>query len=252
MPKTILKACVLGALFMALSNYTGADERNPRLAFIFAYAPKTGPTDLANGYRKHLEWHVEISDPILWYGWFVVEGDRLGNFVDGAFDITGAEFDSRPNPAGDAEDANATFLPTATPLYRHVNRLREDLGTSRFLEDRNPTPLMQVVYYQVRPGKQVVFENALDEIAKAARSANLSYAVYESLTGTSGTVYSVYVPMTGFRDFDTTAHSLESVARATLSSEALSLAMTDIAAAAESTSSEIWQYRSDLSLIPAK
>jgi len=237
---------------MALCNYTGADERVSPLAFTFAYAPKSNPTDLANGYKKHLEWHVEINDPILWYGWFVVEGDRLDHFIDGAFDITGTEFDSRPDPAGDAKDATANFSPTATPLYRHVNRLREDLSTSRFLEDRNPSPLMQVVSYHVRPGKQVVFENALDEIAEAALSANLAYAVYESLTGTVGTVYSMYVPMSGFGDFDTTANSLESVARATLYGETLSSAMNDIADAAESTRSEVWQYRSDLSIIPAQ
>jgi len=237
---------------MALYNYTGADERVSPLAFTFAYAPKSSPTDLANGYKKHLEWHIEINDPILWYGWFVVEGDRLDHFIDGAFDITGTEFDSRPDPAGDAKDATANFSPTATPLYRHVNRLREDLSTSRFLEDRNPSPLMQVVYYHVRPGKQVVFESALDEIAEAARTANLPYAIYESLTGTAGTVYSMYVPMTGFGDFDTTAPSLESVARATLSREALLSAMTDIGAATESARSEVWQYRSDLSLIPER
>jgi hypothetical protein len=250
MPKSILTICILGALLMAISDLTGAEERGSPLAFMFAYTPKTGAKELANGYMKHLEWHDEINDPILWYGWFVVEGDRLDYFIDGAFDITGDEFDSRPDPAGDAEDASATFAPTAAPVYRQVNRLREDLGTSRFLEDRNPSPLMQVVYYDVKPGKQIIFEDALQEVARAARPEGLHYAVYESLTGTSGTVYSMYIPMAGFRDFDNSAHSIESVARATLSGDSLASTMTGIAAAADSIYSEVWQYRSDLSLVP--
>ena len=241
---------IVGVLLMGLGNSIAAHDRDTSLAFMFAYAPKTGAADLANGYKKHLEWHIERNDPILWYGWFVVEGERLDYFIDGAFDITGAEFDSRPDPAGDAEDATANFLPVADPLYRRVNRLRKDLSTSSFLEERRPSPLMQVVHYHVRPGKQGIFEAVVSEITEAARRANLPYAIYETLTGSNGAVYSLYVPLNGFRDFDTAALSIESVAHAAMSEDSMSSAMTQIALAAESTYSEVWQYRSDLSLIP--
>lgn len=240
----------IAAILMSLGNSAGAEDRDTPLAFIFAYTPTKGAAHLADGYKKHLEWHVENNDPNLWYGWFVVEGEQLGYFIDGAFDITGAEFDSRPDPASDAEDATENFLPVADSQYRRIYRLRADLGTASFLEERRPSPLMQVVYYHVRPGKQLVFEEVLSEIAEAARRASLPYAIYETLTGASGAVYSMYVPLNGFGDFDTVVLSIEAVARAALSREQVPSAMTRIAIAAESTNSEVWQYRSDLSLIP--
>jgi hypothetical protein len=60
----------------------------------------------------------------------------------------------------------------------------------------------------------------------------------------------MYVPLNEFGDIDTAALSIESVARSTLSGEQASSAMTRIAIAAELTYSEVWQYRSDLLLIP--
>lgn len=228
----------------------GGQDADATLAFTFSYSPKTSAADLASGYKKHLEWHTARSDPILWYGWFVIEGDRLGHFIDGAYDVTGAEFDARPDPAGDAADATENFLPVAQMQYRRIYRLRRDLGTSSFLEDRSPSSLMQVVYYHVYPGAQLKFEAAASAVADASRRKGMQYALYEMLTGTSGALYTMYVPLTGFESFDSTGVSLESVARTAMSVEASSSTLADLAKVTISTNSEVWRYRADLSLIP--
>lgn len=238
------------ALLVAASGYAGEGDADSTLAFTFAYSPKTGAADLAQGYKKHLEWHVEKNDPILWYAWFVVQGDRVGHFVDGAYDVTGAEFDARPDPAGDAAHARENFSPVVETEYRRIYRLRRDLGTSSFLEERRPSPLMQVIYYHVHPGKQAVFETAASAIAEAACDSGIDYALYEMLTGADGALYAMYVPLQGFQAFDEPLTSLELVARSLSPAEELSFASTSLAQATSSTESEVWQYRSDLSLIP--
>ena len=237
------------------------DDGETTLALTYAYSPKGSGDDLARGYKKHLEWHVARNDPILWYAWFVVEGNRLGHFVDGAYDVTGAEFDARPDPAGDAADAIETFLPVAHPEYRRVFRLRKDLSTSTFLEDRNPSPLMQVVYYHVRPGMHRQFEEAASAISSTISSAVSSatpsaaantadYTLYEMLTGMDGPAYVMYAPLQSFASFDDAALSLARVAQSAMSGDELRAALANIVAATASRHSEVWQYRADLSLIP--
>jgi len=240
----------LAVILSMPAGFAGAQEPDATLALTYAYAPTAGAGALADGYRKHLEWHAAVNDPILWYGWFVVEGERLGHFIDGAYDVTGAEFDARPDPAGDAADATQNFVPFVEMQYRRVFRLRADLGTSKFLEERDPSPLMQVVYYDVRPGRQPEFEAAAAAVADAARRQDIRFTVYEMLTGSGGPLYALYVPLDGFRSFDETPVSLEQVARSALAAEALSSVMTDLAVAVESSNAEVWQYRADLSLIP--
>lgn len=243
---------ILIAFLIAAGGVTKGQDADTTLALTYAYLPKESAADLANGYKKHLEWHSANNDPILWYAWFIVEGDRLGHFIDGAFDVTGAQFDSRPDPAGDAADAMVNFVPFVDMQYRRIFRLRRDLGTSSFLEDRNPSPLMQVIYYHIRPGTQSRFEAAASAIAGAARQKSIDYAIYEMLTGTSGPLYAMYVPLDGFGSFDNPTVSLELAARIAMPEVAFASAMTDLAFATQSTNSEVWQYRSDLSLIPSK
>lgn len=248
--KIFVSASIFLPYLAGAAGFAQLRETGSTLALTFAYSPRGAAADLSGGYRKHLEWHKARNDPILWYAWFVVEGDRLGHFIDGAYDVTGAEFDARPDPAGDAADAIENFVPAVEMQYRRIFRLREDLGSSKFLEERHPSPLMQVVYYRVYPGKQVRFEAAAAAIASAARRAGIDYTLYEMLSGARGALYAMYVPLQGFRTFDNPVTSLELIARSMTSSRAMTTALEDLAAATQSTRSEVWQYRSDLSLIP--
>lgn len=215
---------------------------------MFAYKATGTQAELADGYRKHLVWHIERDDPTLWYAWFVVAGERLGEFVDGAFDVTGAEFDARPDPAGDAADATRNFSPYATPKYRRIYRLRTDLSTSTFLEDRSPPPLMQVVYYSIAPGRQLEFESAARTISD--NEDNYPYTFYEMLSGAESPLYVMYIPLHGFAGFDGGVSSLEAAAAGTLSTAELSESMQKISLAATASRTEVWQFREDLSLIP--
>lgn len=250
MIRRLCSASIILTFFFVQGGQAQQSDSDAMLAFTFAYSPSGTAVDLASGYKKHLEWHKARNDPILWYAWFVVEGERIGHFVDGAFDVTGAEFDARPDPAGDAADAVENFLPTARMQYRRIFRLRKTLGTSSFLEERRPSPFLQVVYYRVYPGRQVRFEAAARAVARVARQAGIEYAMYEMLTGAEGPLYAMYVPLRGFGSFDEPMTSLERVAESAGLNLELTEAMQDLTVAAPSSRSEVWQYRSDLSLLP--
>ena len=76
-------------LFMpAAANTQEAPEADPSqiAAFLFAYdIPPGMQTRFEEGYHRHLEWHRQAKDPLVWYGWYVMTGDKLGRFVDGTF-----------------------------------------------------------------------------------------------------------------------------------------------------------------------
>lgn len=38
------------------------------------------------GYKQHLNWHKTNGDKWNWYGWYIISGDRYGQFVDATFD----------------------------------------------------------------------------------------------------------------------------------------------------------------------
>jgi hypothetical protein len=72
------------------------------------------------GYQKHLAWHRAHQDPLVWYGWTVTHGPRMGMFIDGTFGAPFAAFDQRVAPADDAKDAERSFLLHGQPTFREA------------------------------------------------------------------------------------------------------------------------------------
>ena len=65
-------------------------------AFLFAYTVREEQmNNFVEGYKKHLQWHMDKNDPLPWYAWFVFTGNRLGLFIDGTFGISFEAFDNR-------------------------------------------------------------------------------------------------------------------------------------------------------------
>ena len=207
---------------------------------LYAYRPHTGEkARFDEGYRRHLEWHREKRDSLPWYGWDIVFGRRMGEFIDGTFGIAFAALDRRVDPAGDAADAAATFASYAQATGRWLVRLRRDLGTASPLEDRTPTAFMQVVMYRVPPAARTAFEAALGAVRGTGGLA--PYAVYEILAGGSEAEYMLVVGHGGYAGFD--AAERDPV-------RSLSRELAARAAIGVHAESELWQLRRDLTLLP--
>src|SRR5690606_41282554 len=77
---------------------------------MFSYEAHAGErAKFDEGYRSHLEWHRTNRDPLPWYGWDVIAGRRLGQFVDGTFGIAFEALDRRAVPAGGDAAASSTL-----------------------------------------------------------------------------------------------------------------------------------------------
>lgn len=225
-------------------------------AHLFGYLPKDGMrAQFDAGYRKHLEWHATHFDPLVWYGWYVTHGPRAGMFIDGSFGAPFAAFDQRVAPADDAKDAERSFLGFAEPTFPMAYRVRRDLSSGTPLERWQPTPLVDVHRYRVKLGRSSHFEllaRRMRNALEAAGAKDVAYTWYQGVAGTGTPEYMLMVSRNGWAGFDGAPGDLEGVLATLDDATTRRELLMGLAASVDEVTSEVWQYRSDLSLIPAR
>ncbi|WP_242111447.1 hypothetical protein [Luteimonas aquatica] len=245
---TSLLAALAGCLAMAGGARAQSLRDSGDAAHLFAYTLKPGmEARFDAGYRRHLAWHRDKRDPLVWYGWYVGDGARAGLFVDGSFGAPFAAFDRRVDPAGDGADAGRNVTPYADTADRASYRLRRELSTGFPLERWTPSKRVQVFHYTLRPGSRARFERAV----QAARQALLAdraappYTWYEKVVGGAVPQYMLMVAREDWKSYDAHDGGLERLA-------ATPALQDDLAASVAEASAETWSYREDLSLIPQR
>lgn len=234
------------ALAMPAAAQTPVSTRDSGdAAHLFAYWPKKGMEErFDEGYRTHLQWHRGKRDPLVWYAWYVYDGERAGLFVDGSFGAPFAAFDHRVDPAGDGADGGRNVTPYADTAFRASYRLRRELSTGFPLEQWKPTKRVQVFHYTLHAGTRGRFERAL-----AAARANLSkqtgapaHTWYEKVSGGAAPEYLLMVARGDWKGYDDHPLTLDDLVGPDR--------LQDLTAAVEAVRVETWMYREDLSLIP--
>jgi hypothetical protein len=188
-----------------------------------------------DGYRRHLEWHVGAGDPWAWYLWQVVDGERMGLYVDGTFDRAWADFDAAVDPRGDAADNARNVDPFATREAIQAWRLRADLGPApgSAAVDLEGAALVLRTEYRMRPGADTTFTRGVRRLRAAA--GGRPYAVYELVSGGEGPTYIVWAPATTWAEVGAFAERTADIAG-------------ELARGAERVRTEVWRFRPDLSI----
>ena len=239
---------LLAPAAIAASTATPTTRDSGDAAHLFGYRAKPGMRARFDaGYRRHLEWHRAHRDPLVWYGWYVVDGPRAGMFVDGSFGAPFAAFDRRVDPAGDAADGAVNVTAYAEPAMRASYRLRRELSSGVPLERWQPPASMQVFRYRLRPGTQARFEQALAVARERLRATTGApmYTWYEKIVGGALPEFMLMVVREDWASYDRAPGGVEALLR---DSDALAA----YADAVEGVEAETWSYREDLSLIPGK
>lgn len=248
-----LVATVLAGPFAAAQETGGTGSGDA--AHLFAYYPKEGMRpQFEEGYRRHLAWHRENQDPLVWCGWYVGHGERTGLFIDGSFGRPFAAFDRRVKPAADAADAARTMGPYADPAFRSTYVLRRDLSTGQPLEEQRPSASVQVLHYRLRPGTERRFERAVLAAREAlSRTPDApEHTWYELVVGGERPGYMLMVARDGWASYDRFRLRLSDlIADGREPAEAVRL-LDNLSAAVESVLAETWSYREDLSYLPGR
>lgn len=226
-------------------------------AFLFSYYPKEGEqAAFVKGYSNHLDWHRKNNDPLVWYGWFVVSGERLGMFVDGTFGISFRAFDNRPFPSKDGAHFRKYVLPHAETAYRKVCKLQRDLSTITRLEDWVPTTSIDVYNFSLVPGKEMLFEQTVSELVAGMQHQGIDkeFTVYRQLTGGTLPSYLLMVPHEGFNyfDSDTALTTLTHMIELTFPEKKSKILSDNLSKSVRDIYSETWLYREGLSYFPGR
>jgi hypothetical protein len=253
--RTLLLSLAITCALPAVAQDPKSMRDSGDAAHLFGYLPKDGMrAQFDAGYRKHLEWHATHADPLVWYGWYVTHGPRAGMFIDGSFGAPFAAFDQRVAPADDAKDAERNFMAFAQPTFRAAYRVRRDLGTGTPLERWQPTQLVDVHRYRIKLGRSSHFEllaKRMRTALEASGEKDVAYTWYQGVAGTATPEYMLMVARKGWAGFDAAPGDLEGVLATLDDATTRRELLMGLAASVDEVTGEVWQYRSDLSLIPA-
>ncbi|HSF19472.1 MAG TPA: hypothetical protein VLK65_28370, partial [Vicinamibacteria bacterium] len=141
--------------------------------------------DFEAGYIRHLEWHRQVKDNWVWYGWSITFGERQRWFVYATF---GHSPQSLDNPVPSAEDERDNLLNVAphaqfvgNALYEYLPALSRGTGTP------TPTARLELTTVDIEPGGDRDLEAALAEAQSTLSAETLWYRMV------AGGPYSRYV-----------------------------------------------------------
>jgi hypothetical protein len=148
-------------------------ERGP-FARIAVLRPHDGDTvDFEAGYVRHLAWHQQAGERWAWYGWTVWAGERQRWFIYATFGHSASDLDHPVAPADDERDNIANVTPhcefVGNALYEYLPRLSRGTG------EPQPTPRLELLTIQLKPGAAQDFEAALAAHQSAPKGETLWY-----------------------------------------------------------------------------
>jgi hypothetical protein len=201
---------------------------------------RAGP--FAEGYARHIRWHLDARDPWPWYVWQIASGPLHGHFAGGTFDHPWAEHDRRPRPAEDAADHRRTIdVHRDGGNPRTLTRRRDLGGTLPLLET---APELVVIEVHAAPGRRGDVENAARRLATLA-GAEARFAWYEVVVG-GAPAYLLFVPLARASELPN-AH-LDRLWRAPAAQLSAVRAEVDrLTAASAAIDSTLLRFRADLS-----
>jgi hypothetical protein len=219
---------------------------NGPMAHLFGYRPAAGQAQrFEDGYRRHLDWHRAHRDRLAWYAWTVIDGPRAGLFIDGSFDVALDGLDTRPDPAGDAADAQGTFLPYGTAALRESwRRVSPDTAVPL----AHPERPLRVIVYTLKPGRAAGFDALAGELARAA-PAPQPMAWFAPVSGSALNRRMLMASITSGND-EVPAVDLESRIDALRDASRRDTLRAALAEAVTAVEAETWQPKPSLMLIP--
>jgi hypothetical protein len=249
-PSRVLVSAGLAVLVSAVSS---AQQPQTTVVEVHRVTPKPGMREqLEAGRVKHMAWHKQQGDTWAWHVWEVITGPDTGSYIIGSPDHQWKDLDgwSAKMAKGDAADAAVNLAPYQASSTMSYWVMLAD--ASRPPAPGAPPVMATLTTYQVKPGKSDQFRDALTTVKGALEKANFPRrGVWYALAsgGPTGT-YAVLTPRASMAEMELPEPSMRQVVETTLGKAASDAAFNAFYDAIESGSSELLEFRSDLSYVP--
>lgn len=212
--------------------------------FTFIVPKERMQKQFEDGYKRHLQWHIDNGDKWNWYGWFIASGNRIGYFVDATFGHDWADFDKPVDPAKDVADIAINVLSFAKFYSQFTCAYLPEV--SRGTEQDLASALPQNIYFKIKPGFEPTFEKFLAELHKDWQKTEFgqNYLWYRIEDGGESPQYLLFLPHKIFTEKQKTQNFLAKIWSGNTAAQNL------FQQSVEKITSETLRYRADMTFIP--
>jgi hypothetical protein len=245
----------LGIIVLAACSSL-AQQKPGTIASLEFQTPKNGMVkQYEDGRKQKAAWHKEQKDTLPLLVWETMSGDHTGIYTVGRLDQHWADLDKPSIP--DQADLEAYNKLIGASVQSLVTRYYELLPkASKPPETMGPSKYSEIITYQVRPGKEDDFRSALVRSTEAIEKTKwpVHYFWYALVNGGPSGTFVLVIPHANWADFEDKPEMKpfpEMLKDAFGAAEAESLTKRFDSDTA-SISSEIIQFRPDLSYLPSK
>jgi hypothetical protein len=241
-------------LFAACSML--AQEKPGTVAALELQKPKNGMVPQYEAGRKQkAAWHKQQNDPQPLFVWEVLTGEDTGNYVVGRLGQHWADFDKPAIPdetdLAQFQKLVGTYVDSVTAFYYEY--MPEVSNPS---DTKMPTKFHDSIHFYVRYGKDSEFRSAMDRIHAAAEKTKwpVNYYWYALASGGQTGVYLLVLPRNSWADFENKpdVKPFRDMLKDAFGQAEADSIVGRIDQSVEKETSQIVQFRPDLSYLPGK
>jgi len=242
---------------MLLTAVSGFAQQTPgTVASLEFQTPKNGMVKQYEiGRKQKIDWHKQQKDTQPLYVWETISGDNTGTYIVGRLGQHWADLDKPSVP--EQADLEAYTNLIGANVQSLVTRYYEFLPkVSSPIDSAGPAKYSEVITYRVRPGKEQEFRSGLNRASEAivkTKWPGHGYWYVLANGGTTGT-YVLVIPHANWADFGDNPNMkpFDEMLKDAFGSEEAASINARFDSSIQSATSEVIQFRADLSYLPAK
>jgi len=248
---------LLSALTVVLFTAFSAVAQQPgTIAALEFQKPKVGmTTQYEAGRKQKAEWHKQQKDSLPLMVWETLTGDNTGTYIVGRLGQHWADFDKPPIPdQADLDEFNkvvGSYVESIIARYYEYMPKVSNPGSANM-----PSKFAEIVTFHVRYGKGSDFRSAIARIYDATVKTKwpVTYEWYALASGGATGTYVLVLPRANWADFEDKpdVKPFRDVIKEAFGQAEADSIVDRIDASVMNETSEIIQFRPDLSYLPGK
>ena len=227
-------------------------EKPGNVTRVFFTTAKPGAVDdYEAGRKRHMEAHKRMGDTWTWQTYVVEVGENVGSYSTVTFNHHWKDYDAWEEKNGEAD--NADVEKNLTPFsVAGGNAFYIYLADSSTPASMSPTPLVQLLHFQLKGGAEPEFQNAIKKTHEAIQKTKWAsnYQWYSLAVGGEGLHYVLAIPLKGFAEMEDPEVPFPVMLEKALGPVAAKAVMASFDKTVAHQWSEILRYRPDLSYNP--
>ena len=245
----------VGAMLFAAGLLAG-QEKPGTIAGLEFQTPKNGMVkQYQDGRKQKADWHKQQKDPQALMVWEFISGEQTGTYVVGRLGQHWADFDKPAIP--DQVDLDEYNKVIGGYVQSLVTRYYEYLPKfSKPADSKTPPKFSEIITFYVHSGKEDEFRSAVTRTTEAIEKTKwpVNFEWYALANGGVTGTYVLVLPRANWADFEEKPgmKSFPDMLREAFGESEGNSIMRRFDASVEKQTSEIIQFRPDLSYLPSK